>query len=387
MNLGIVEAWALGNEDSERHLREGADLARDIGRPYLEAACLAQLGFASKIGPFARTRRLCREAIALAERHGWGTEPIIAPALVALAAALIWAGELGEGEGLLQRAVRALETDTGPGIRLLLHLATGMLCAGRSRHHEALAEFSAAERLQSQLTGSHALANQLTGWRLATQVRAGLVAEARASLAEIAEQRASAGEIRNACAAIDLADGAPARALAEAQAVVDGTAPVIGFTTVIQAHLLAGLAHRELGDRHAASQAAEHALALAEPDRLVLPFAITGSRELLETIAPYDTAHAALLADILGFLHGSSVPPSGQPTMPPTEQLSPSELRVLGYLPTNLSRPEIASELSVSVNTVNTHIRSIYAKLQAQNRSSAVQRARELRLLSGGITR
>jgi LuxR family maltose regulon positive regulatory protein len=60
---------------------------------------------------------------------------------------------------------------------------------------------------------------------------------------------------------------------------------------------------------------------------------------------------------------------------------------VLRYLPTNLSRPEIASELSVLVNTVNTHIRSIYAKFQARNRSSAVQRARELRLLAAGRTR
>jgi hypothetical protein len=53
-------------------------------------------------------------------------------------------------------------------------------------------------------------------------------------------------------------------------------------------------------------------------------------------------------------------------------------------LPTNLSRPEIAAELSVSVNTVNTHVRNIHAKLSARDRSSAVQRARELRLLSAG---
>jgi LuxR family maltose regulon positive regulatory protein len=71
------------------------------------------------------------------------------------------------------------------------------------------------------------------------------------------------------------------------------------------------------------------------------------------------------------------VPPSR-----PTEKLSPSELKVLRYLPTNLSRPQIAGQLSVSVNTVNTHVRSIYSKLQASDRSSAVQRARELRLLS-----
>jgi LuxR family maltose regulon positive regulatory protein len=60
---------------------------------------------------------------------------------------------------------------------------------------------------------------------------------------------------------------------------------------------------------------------------------------------------------------------------------------VLGYLPTNLSRPEIASELSVSVNTVASQLRSIYAKLQVRDRSSAVQRARELRLLSTGRMR
>src|SRR6202034_3670312 len=46
MNLGSAEAWSLALPDAERHLREGAALARQIGRPYLEVACLAQLGFA-----------------------------------------------------------------------------------------------------------------------------------------------------------------------------------------------------------------------------------------------------------------------------------------------------------------------------------------------------
>ncbi|MGO9187607.1 MAG: helix-turn-helix transcriptional regulator [Streptosporangiaceae bacterium] len=57
------------------------------------------------------------------------------------------------------------------------------------------------------------------------------------------------------------------------------------------------------------------------------------------------------------------------------------------YLPTNLSRLEIARDLSVSPNTVSTHIRSIYAKPGVRDRSSAVQRARELRLLAAGRTR
>jgi LuxR family transcriptional regulator, maltose regulon positive regulatory protein len=56
----------------------------------------------------------------------------------------------------------------------------------------------------------------------------------------------------------------------------------------------------------------------------------------------------------------------------------------LRYLPTNLTRSEIAAELFVTVNTVNTHVRNIYYKLGVRDRSSAVQRGREMRLLSTG---
>jgi LuxR family maltose regulon positive regulatory protein len=385
MNLGIVEAWSLGNRDSERHLQEGADLARRIGRPYLEVACLAELAFASKIEPFATTQQRCREAIALAEQHGWGAEPVIAPALVNLAGTLIWTGEFDEGERWLRRATRALETDSGPVIRLLLHIGQGDLWSGRRRQREALAEYTAAEDLQAQLEGSHALATQLTSFRLATQARLGQLSEARASLAALDADLAGSAEIGNARAAICLAEGNPAAALAAVHDALNGIAPAIGYVTVVEAHLLAALAHRELGDERAASAAAECALALAEADRLILPFAMTGSSGLLEAMPRHETAHAALLADILDVTRGSSIPPASEPSLAQIEQLSPSELRVLRYLPTNLSRPEIAGELSVSVNTVNTHIRSIYAKLQAQDRSSAVQRAREIRLLSAGL--
>jgi LuxR family maltose regulon positive regulatory protein len=388
MNLGTAEAWTLALPDAERHLREGAVLAREIGRSYLEVGCLAQLGFASRVlHSFATTQWRCREAIALAERYGWGTEPVIAPALMTLAGTIVFLGEFDEGERWLRRTERALQTDTGPDIRLLLHQTAGMLHAGRGRHREALEEFGAAEHLASQLEGSQALASQVTGWLLATQARLGMTGEARALLAALAEERAGSGEIRNALAVICLAEGDPAAALAAVGGVLDGTAPVLGYVTLVEAHLLAGLAHRQLGDQRAASQAAEHALALAESDRLVLPFAMTGSAGLLESLPRHQTAHGALLADILDVLHGSSPAAQEQSSLPPAEELSPGELRVLRYLPTNLTRPEIADELSVSLNTVSTHVRNIYAKLQARDRSSAVQRARELRLLCAGRAR
>jgi LuxR family maltose regulon positive regulatory protein len=230
------------------------------------------------------------------------------------------------------------------------------------------------------------MAGQVTGWMLATQARLGMTGEASAALEAVSDELAGSGELGNARAVIRLADGDPAGALGAVGDVLDGTAPVIGYVTVVEAHLLAGLAYRELGDQRAANQAAERALALAEADRLVLPFAMTDSRKLLEALPSHETAHAALLADILDILRGSPVTTPADSAWLATE-LSPGELRVLRYLPTNLSRREIAGELSVSVNTVSTQLRSIYAKLGANDRSEAVRRARELRLLTTGRTR
>ena len=300
---------------------------------------------------------------------------------------MVWTGDFDEGDRWLERTARALQADTGPDIRLLVHITNGMLQAGRGRHREALGEFSAAEYLGSQLADSHALASRVTGWMLAAQARLGMPGEARARLAALAKERASSGEIRNAGAVISLAEGDPAGALSAVQPVLNGTAPVIGDVTLVEAYLLAGLAQRELGDLHSASQSAERALAVAEPDRLVLPFAMTGARELLESVPRHESAPTALLADILDVMRGSSPAASRQSGLPLGEELTPGELRVLRYLPTNLSRPEIAGELSLSPNTVNAHVRSIYAKLGVRDRSSAVQRARQLRLLAVGRAR
>ena len=92
-------------------------------------------------------------------------------------------------------------------------------------------------------------------------------------------------------------------------------------------------------------------------------------------------SRATLLSDILDALAASSLPmPAGEP-MTLHEDLSESERRVLRYLPSNLSAPEIASELCLSTSTVKTHLRHIYAKLDAHKRTEAVERARTFGLL------
>jgi LuxR family transcriptional regulator, maltose regulon positive regulatory protein len=95
--------------------------------------------------------------------------------------------------------------------------------------------------------------------------------------------------------------------------------------------------------------------------------------------------HAALLAEILDLLTGNTPAPSPAGPRPPLEPLSKSEIRVLRYLPTHLSAPEIASELSVSTSTVKTHMRNLYAKLGAHRRAEAVRSARTLGLLAASV--
>ncbi|MGH3219881.1 MAG: LuxR C-terminal-related transcriptional regulator [Streptosporangiaceae bacterium] len=104
--------------------------------------------------------------------------------------------------------------------------------------------------------------------------------------------------------------------------------------------------------------------------------------DLLERHARHGTAHAALIADILSLLAGRRPAPPAAGLRPPLEPLSDSEIRLLRYLPTNLSGPEIARELYVSRNTVKTHISYVYAKLGTHTRAEAVARARAFGLLA-----
>jgi LuxR family maltose regulon positive regulatory protein len=125
----------------------------------------------------------------------------------------------------------------------------------------------------------------------------------------------------------------------------------------------------------------ERALDLAEPDGALLWFLLHPVPGLLQRHARHRTAHPALIGDILSLLAGRApARPAGPP--PPLEPLSDSEIRVLRYLPTNLSAPQIASELHVSHNTVRTHMRHLYAKLGTHRRFDAVERGRALGLLA-----
>jgi LuxR family maltose regulon positive regulatory protein len=383
LNLGIAETWCRRFDDAERHLSEGAALAQAMGRPYLEVACRAHQIFPTTLVSLASVRERGRLAVALAERHGLSDRPVLAPALGAIAFWAIWMGDFDEGESALHRAREITEPQIDPAAAALLHLVTGMLHAARGQHQAALEAFATGARAQSLLTGVHALATPVVGWLAATQARLGMPDEARATLTGFSAEHERTDFICNARAVICLTEGDPTAALGLLQDLRDAPPPVgVPAFMLVETHLLAGIAHLRLGDRHAAAVAAEAALAAAESDRLIFPFALTEAAELLDVLLHHETAHGALLADIADQLLGASAPGTDRERLSQSDGLSPSELRVLGYLPTNLTRTEIADELHVSIHTVNTHIRNVFAKLDVRDRSAAVQRARQLRLLS-----
>ena len=103
---------------------------------------------------------------------------------------------------------------------------------------------------------------------------------------------------------------------------------------------------------------------------------IVPARDLLERHPRHRTAHAALLATVLDVLGGSPVRARSREPPELHEALTESELRVLRYLPSNLSAPEIAGQIFLSTSTVKTHMRHIYEKLDAHRRTEAVDRAR-----------
>ena len=385
LSLGTVEGFSM-DPAGVRRLSDALDLARRINRPYLEMTCLAHLGFAHQFTSFTLARNYCTEAISVAESHGWGGSRSISGALLTLAFTQIWSGDLATSELLIERAAHALRFDDGPGMNTVYHWVKGMHHAGRRQLDAALEHFATAQQSQQRLASTHALAGFVEGWAAATRVRLGDPETARQQLNSLKGPLTETGEIVNAWAVIHLAEEDPHETLRKVAGVIDGSAPSLHIATVVEAHLIGALAHRRLGNRRAAHRAVESALTLAEPETLVMPFIMTGAHELLADLPLHETSHAPFINDILDAVHTSS-PTERREYAPPLPKLSPTELRVLQYLPTNLPRREIASALSLSINTVGTHIRNIYAKLQATDRSSAVRRARELRLLRNGTTR
>jgi len=382
ISLGSAEFWAAaGPGEAERHLEQGVALARRIGRPYLEFTGLVYAA-SEFFRPAALAAEHSRQAVELAERHGWTDEPAAGLASLNVARLLMRQGRLEEAEPWMQRAERTLRAEAEPAVGLLMQSHRGLLELARGQDADALATFKAADRLAGRLVGPSLMVLPNRSFLVQTLVRLGQAERAEQALAALGDQDRDGGAMRTGLAVLRLAQDNPHAAIAALAPVLDGSAPVPWPGWLAQALLLEAIARDAIGDPAAAGRALERALDLAEPDGALFWFLLHPAPGLLERHARHGTAHAALLADVLSLLAGRKLasPPAGPP--PPLEALSGSEIRVLRYLPTNLPAAQIGSELYVSRNTVRTHIRHLYAKLGTHTRAETVARARALGLLA-----
>ncbi len=151
----------------------------------------------------------------------------------------------------------------------------------------------------------------------------------------------------------------------------------LNISALVEGYLLQAEAQQGLGNTGEAANALEQALAIAEPAGY--------RRTILDQGEPIQkllvrSRRSPYINGLIAQFHRDDPQPPAQ-LQPLIDPLSERELEVLRLLPTNLTTPEMAAELYISVSTVRSHIKSIYSKLDVHRRSEAVNRAEELGLL------
>jgi LuxR family transcriptional regulator, maltose regulon positive regulatory protein len=291
---------------------------------------------------------------------------------VNLGAVALQRGRLEEAEEWIRRAEPILAEASEPAASVGLCHCRGMLAMAREHFAAALEAFRQGERISDGLRAPHFLVGVLRQWQLRALIRLGDLEPARAALAEAIDE----AQWCSLAAHVRLADGDPAAAVAALAPALDGSAFAFHPNQVIEALLLDALARTRLGEREPAEGSVERALDLAEAEGLAwIWLAVEGARDLVAAHPVHRTQHAAFLGALRDLLEGGAPRELDEP-------LNERELTVLRFLPTNLSAAEIGSELFLSVNTVKTHMRKLYAKLDVHTRAEAVRRGRALGLLS-----
>ena len=274
-------------------------------RPYLELTGLAHWTHAMLLfRPDAAQVERSWQAIELAERHGWGEEPLAGMAYAQLGIVMLYQGRLDEAEPWLERAEQTLRAEVEPAAGMSLRYARAVLELARGRYQEALAAFRRAETLAATLATQHTSVTSMRSRMLQTLVRLGQTGPAEQALAELGEDERATAEMRTADAALRLALDDPQAAADALAPVLDGSVSGVRRVRLVTALLLEARARDALGDQTTAGRALERALDITESNGIVLPFLLDPAPALLERHRRYRTAHLALLSQILDLTGG-----------------------------------------------------------------------------------
>jgi LuxR family maltose regulon positive regulatory protein len=381
LNLGITRLWTGGLEAAARDLESARRAAETGGRDWLALVAVASLAAHAVVtGRLERARRLAGETLALAGERGWVRTWPVGLAEATLSSVALERNRREDALAHFRRADELLTHASDVPLRMAMMMQRARLAVAEGRPEPALEALERAAELSEGWPVMPAMRGLAAGLEAISRAALGGPAAAEAQLRNGAGQPATS-EQSAALARLRLLAGDPAGARAALAPWLDRAADAYG-PTAVELWLLEALAHDAGREPEPAAAALERALDEAEPHGIRRPFVELGTpvAALLRRQLRQGSGHRSLVETLLHELARPAA--DARPRSLLVEPLSDREAAVLRFLPTMMSNGEIAAELFVSINTVKTHLKSIYRKLDVPDRREAVRRARELGLLA-----
>jgi LuxR family maltose regulon positive regulatory protein len=382
-HLGTAELWSGDLDAAGIHLQDGLTIARRSGRDLLVLDCLSSLALLKAIrGELHEADELATAATDLARRRGWVRLPQVAGAHLARALVHYHWNASAEAAAELEAADEACEAGWEPPMRMGMNLIRAMVRAGEGAVGEARSLVRTARMQMGGWRPTRFLETILALVQIKLSVVDGETHAARSLLASAATLEPRPPEVGVEHARLALVEGDPSAAVEFLDRELIAGREDIHPVTFVDASLLEAVARERRGEHEAARRSLGRALAFAEGEGYWRVFIEHGApvRELLRQEVRVGSQHRAFASDLLDSFEAT--PDSARATSRVLiEPLSNREQAVLRYLPTMLTNQEIAAETHVSVNTVKTHVKNIYRKLEVRGRRDAVKRARRLHLI------
>nr|WP_232541690.1 LuxR C-terminal-related transcriptional regulator [Nocardia bovistercoris] len=375
--LGSARVLADAIITGEQALHRALALAEQLGNHRLQLRAVTRLAAAAAVtGPVPLMRDRAARAVDLGVTHGLTTSPdhVHAVALGALATHLQGEPVAAADLVTLAQTRRGLDGAAEPVAGRHAYLVGQLIGfeTAADKHAAAMAMHGQTQRLLTETPHPN------VAGRLLVPVVSILL---RLHERDMAQHLATAGHraLHGAPDAV-LATATVAEAANKPLDTIDMVSPLLERAaalpacTAVTAWLLYACASHRLDRPVKSYEGFAEAVRLAAPDRLVRPFFdITAALPLLHD-------HAGRFGPGNAFVEAVREHCEAR-REPMTPALTDAELTVLKQLPSGRTALQIAHDLGVSINTVKTHLRAIYAKLGANSRADAMLRARRIGLL------